>query len=245
MEMRPETVAATAKRLGVTSPIGHDPAISLGSSEVNLLELTAAYAAVVKGQGPVKPYGVAADRPRGLPVVMTPEERFKMLQLLSAVVQGGTGRQAALKVPTFGKTGTAQDSRDAWFIGFTGDLVVGVWVGNDDHSPTRGIVGGGLPAQIWRSFMTGIGYQGAPVPPSTEIESEGESLQAPAVAPEEAMGEETDEGAEFAAPEQDGPPMIIVPPRPPEPGDEDRPPFPPEDAGPPPDEPGDGGTPND
>ena len=66
MEMRPETVAATAKRLGVTSPIGHDPAIALGSSEVNLLELTAAYAAAVKGQGPVKPFGVAADRPREL-----------------------------------------------------------------------------------------------------------------------------------------------------------------------------------
>jgi penicillin-binding protein 1A len=178
VELGPGQVADAARRLGVTSPISHDPSIALGSSEVNLLELTAAYAAVVKGRGPVKPFGVAADQPRSLGVVMTPQERSSMLVLLSAVVQGGTGRQASLKVPSFGKTGTAQDSRDAWFIGVTGEMVVGVWVGNDNHSPTRGVVGGGLPAQIWRAFMTGIGYQGAPVPPSSEIEREGESLQA-------------------------------------------------------------------
>jgi penicillin-binding protein 1A len=248
MALGPGAVASTARRLGVSSPIGHDPSIALGTSEVNLLELTAAYAAVVKGRGPVKPFGVASDRPRGLGVVMTPQERFNMLVLLSSVVQGGTGRQAALKVPTFGKTGTAQDSRDAWFIGFTGDLVVGVWVGNDDHSPTRGVVGGGLPAQIWRGFMTGVGYQGAPVPPSTEIESEGESLDVPALAPEDQAGEEGDEAeaAQVISPEDGGPPIIILPQQPPEPADEEEgPPPPPDDAAPPPDEPGaETGTPN-
>ena len=75
--------------------------------------------------------------------------------MLGAVVSQGTGRAAALEVPAFGKTGTTQDSRDALFIGFAQDLVVGVWVGNDDNSPLAGqIAGGGLPARIWRDFMT-------------------------------------------------------------------------------------------
>jgi penicillin-binding protein 1A len=155
---------------------------------------------------------------------------------------------AALKVPSFGKTGTAQDSRDAWFIGFTGDLVVGVWVGNDNHSPTHGVVGGGLPAQIWRAFMTGVGYEGAPVPPASEIEGEGESLQAAPAVTSEDQAEVSGDEAEVVQPEDGGPPMIVVPRRPPPSGDEDQdgPPPPPEDAGPPPDEPhggdnGDGG----
>jgi penicillin-binding protein 1A len=73
--------------------------------------------------------------------------------VLYAVVNRGTGRAAALSIPTFGKTGTTSDYRDAWFIGFAGDLVVGIWVGNDDNSPLPGTTGGGLPARIWRDFM--------------------------------------------------------------------------------------------
>lgn len=75
-----------------------------------------------------------------------------MLNLLRAAVSDGTGRAARLPIPVFGKTGTAQDHRDAVFVGFTGDVVVGVWVGNDDHSPMKGVTGGGLPAQIWHDF---------------------------------------------------------------------------------------------
>ena len=78
-----------------------------------------------------------------------------MLDLLQAVVQEGTGRAARIRgVAVAGKTGTSQDYRDAWFVGFTPDLVVGVWVGNDDNTPTRGVVGGDLPAGIWNDFMT-------------------------------------------------------------------------------------------
>jgi penicillin-binding protein 1A len=73
--------------------------------------------------------------------------------VLYAVVQRGTGRSAALSVPTFGKTGTTSDYRDALFVGFAGDLVVGVWIGNDDNRPLPGTTGGGTPARIWRSFM--------------------------------------------------------------------------------------------
>ena len=82
------------------------------------------------------------------------DRAFPMLRdVLYAVVQRGTGRAAALSVPTFGKTGTTSDYRDALFVGFAGDLVVGVWVGNDDNRPLPGTTGGGLPARIWRGFM--------------------------------------------------------------------------------------------
>ena len=79
------------------------------------------------------------------------------MDLLFEAVRYGTGSAAALDVPVFGKTGTTQDHRDAWFIGFTEDLVVGVWVGNDDHTPMNGVTGGGLPAQIWRRFVERAG----------------------------------------------------------------------------------------
>jgi penicillin-binding protein 1A len=76
-----------------------------------------------------------------------------MLDLLASVVRSGTGKAAALDMPTFGKTGTTQESRDAWFVGFTRDLVVGVWVGNDDNAPMNGMTGGRLPARIWADFV--------------------------------------------------------------------------------------------
>ena len=76
-----------------------------------------------------------------------------MLDLLSSSIKTGTGRQALLTVDAYGKTGTTQDSRDALFIGFARDLVVGVWVGNDDNTPNPGLSGGGVPARIWRAFM--------------------------------------------------------------------------------------------
>ena len=77
-----------------------------------------------------------------------------MLDLLCAAANTGTGRRAALSIPTFGKTGTTQDNRDALFVGFAGDLVVGVWVGRDDNGSLGKVSGGTVPAQIWRSFMT-------------------------------------------------------------------------------------------
>jgi penicillin-binding protein 1A len=81
-------------------------------------------------------------------------DRQEMMQdLLRSAVKDGTGRGAALAIPAYGKTGTSQDNRDALFVGYAGDMVVGVWVGNDDNSPLKGINGGGLPARIWRDFM--------------------------------------------------------------------------------------------
>jgi penicillin-binding protein 1A len=144
----------------VTSPLSEDPTLALGSSEMTLLELTSAYAAFAAGGYPVRPTPIAApltspSGPEPQPPKLTPlggRLRSEMRDLLQAVVAEGTGRAARLSQPVFGKTGTAQDDRDALFIGFTGDIIVGVWVGNDDHSPMRGVTGGGLPAEIWRDF---------------------------------------------------------------------------------------------
>jgi penicillin-binding protein 1A len=147
-------VIRAARDLGVTSSIQDTPSLPLGTSGVSLLELTSAYAAVAAGEYPVRPAGLMrqdADAPLARPMDET--VRQPMLQLLEAAAERGAGRAAALPIPVFGKTGTTQDYRDAVFVGFSGDLVTGVWVGNDDDSPMDRVSGGSLPAQIWRGFM--------------------------------------------------------------------------------------------
>ena len=142
-------VIRAARDLGITTPLRPDPSLALGANGVTLIELTAAYAAVAAGRYPIRPRGLP-ERAR-LVQLARPDEQlnrdraFPMLRdVLYNVVQRGTGRSAALPVPTFGKTGTTSDYRDAWFIGFAGDLVVGVWVGNDDNRPLPGTSGGGV-----------------------------------------------------------------------------------------------------
>jgi penicillin-binding protein 1A len=132
--------------------------LALGVSETTLMELTAAYAALGAKRVPVQPHGVqlpdaeaGADEEADDSVVKD-DERIALLQLLQAAVEEGTARAARLSKPTFGKTGTTQDNRDALFIGLAGDLAVGVWVGNDDNAPMREVTGGGLPARMWAQF---------------------------------------------------------------------------------------------
>jgi penicillin-binding protein 1A len=158
-----QNVIAAARDLGVTSPLANNPSLALGTSGLTLLELTSAYAAVAAGAYPVRPFGLEEEQKSwwermwdSTGGAATRDPAFDDLrEMLGAVVSQGTGRSAALEVPAFGKTGTTQDSRDAVFIGFTEDLVVGVWIGNDDNSPLGGnMAGGGLPARIWRDFMT-------------------------------------------------------------------------------------------
>ena len=157
-----QNVIRAARDLGVRSPLNDNPSLALGTSGVTLLELTSAYAAVAAGAYPVQPKGLEDEqkpwwqRMWNKATGQSGDPAFDELRdMLGAVVSQGTGRGAALAVPAFGKTGTTQDSRDALFIGFAQDLVVGVWVGNDDNSPLAGqIAGGGLPARIWRDFMT-------------------------------------------------------------------------------------------
>ncbi len=148
-----------ARDLGISTPIANEATISLGTSEVSLLELTAAFAGVAEGRYPVQARGLRdnGDKPwyaalTGGQTTMPGKIHDEMLELLAASMRG-TGRAAALSIPAYGKTGTSQSGRDAWFVGFAGDLVVGVWVGNDDNTPNPGLHGGGIPAQIWRNFM--------------------------------------------------------------------------------------------
>ena len=157
-------VIDAARRLGITTPIAPHPSLALGASEVTLIELTAAYAAVANGGIAVWPYGIASMeavggkrlyRRTGGPQARVIEKgRAQALRrMLREVVRGGTGRAARLGGSEAGKTGTSQGFRDAWFVGFAGDLVAGVWVGNDDDRPMKKVTGGGLPARIWRAFM--------------------------------------------------------------------------------------------
>jgi penicillin-binding protein 1A len=157
-------VAAVAHRLGISSPLAPDISLALGTAEVNLLELVSAYAPFANGGSGVWPHGITEIRDsQGRPVfrragsglgqVVSPQLVGTMNDMLSAVIAHGTGRSAALPRPAAGKTGTTQDYRDAWFIGYTADLVAGVWLGNDDNAPMNKVTGGSLPAQTWRRFM--------------------------------------------------------------------------------------------
>ena len=150
-----------ARDLGVTSPLTKgDPSLALGTNTMSLLELTSAYAAVAADAYPVEAHGVARpeqgffERLWDGPSSFSSSTHAQMEQMLRGAINKGTGRAAMLRGPNFGKTGTTQDNRDALFVGYAGDLVVGVWIGNDDNSPLAGnISGGGLPARIWRDFM--------------------------------------------------------------------------------------------
>jgi penicillin-binding protein 1A len=157
-------VVAVAHRLGISSALAPEMSLALGTGEVNLVELVAAYAPFANGGAGVWPYGIAEIRDSegkvvfrrrgsGAGRVMSAEAAGTMNEMLSAVIEHGTGRSAALPRPAAGKTGTTQDYRDAWFIGYTADLAAGVWLGNDDNSPTNKVTGGTLPAQTWRRFM--------------------------------------------------------------------------------------------
>lgn len=160
-QVGPRAVIRAARDLGISTPVAEEASIALGTSTVSLLELTAAYAAIAAGEAPVRPRGLeVADEPgwlaqlQGMTRGIGRRDLEGMRRLLAASAQRGTGRSAALAIDTYGKTGTTQDNRDALFVGYAGDLVVGVWLGNDDNTPNGGLAGGGLPARIWRDFMT-------------------------------------------------------------------------------------------
>lgn len=155
-----EAVIREAKNLGVTAKLAQDdPSLALGTSTMTLLELTAAYAGVAGNNWPVKPYAFQKEEQTWVEWLFDWPGRYgdstheRMEEMLRAAVNDGTGRNAQLAIPNYGKTGTSQNNRDALFVGYAGDLVVGVWVGNDDNSPLKGVNGGGIPARIWRDFM--------------------------------------------------------------------------------------------
>lgn len=171
-------VVGAARRLGVASELHEGPSLALGTSEVSLLELSGAYAAFANGGMAVEPHMIRRMRASsGRVLYAAPAVSTKpvvaaahvgaMNEMLTAVVAEGTGRRAALpRRQVAGKTGTTQDNRDAWFVGYTAHLVAGVWVGNDDGRAMDKVQGSGLPAAIWRDIMLAAheGVQPRPLP---------------------------------------------------------------------------------
>ena len=158
----PQAVAQVAHRLGIADKLPDNLTLALGTGDVGVLELTGAYAAFCNGGLRVRPTGIEAVRTDGRiiapthappPRVIAPELDAMMLRMMTAVVARGSGRVAAIAGrPVAGKTGTTQDSRDAWFVGCTGGDVIGVWLGNDDDRPMDGVTGGSLPARLFREI---------------------------------------------------------------------------------------------
>jgi penicillin-binding protein 1A len=156
-----DTAIGTARDPGIASPIASEASFAIGASKLSLLEMTAAYAAIAAGVYRVEPWGVAGPgaepagggeppREAGLWKLARAES---MREVLSPEVRNGSGRAARLPIPAFANTGTSQQHRDAWFIGFVGNLVIGVWAGNDGNTPIDGVRGGSLPAEIWQLVM--------------------------------------------------------------------------------------------
>ena len=187
-----DNIVAVAHRLGIASPLTRDPSIALGTDDVNLLELTSAYAPFANGGMGVWAYGIAEVRDASGHVlyrrsgsgpgrVVSPECDGEMNQMLEGVIDHGTGRDARLPRPAAGKTGTTQDYRDAWFVGYTADLVAGVWFGNDDDAPMNKVTGGSVPAQTWRRFMLAA-TRSMPVRALPSVPPPPEIISAPAAA---------------------------------------------------------------
>ena len=175
-------VIHAARDLGLSTPLPNRPSLALGSAQVSLLELTSAYAAIASGRYPVVARGLP-DEPQdggfsaffraGGGSLDRARDQAQMLDLLYAAANNGTGKRAALSIPTFGKTGTTQENRDALFVGFAGDLVVGVWVGKDDNTSLGKVSGGTVPAEIWHAFMASAlsidRHRGPALPPEFHI----------------------------------------------------------------------------
>ncbi|WP_316226063.1 penicillin-binding protein 1A [Bradyrhizobium sp. SZCCHNS3052] len=174
LEVGPKNVVRTAHRLGIASKLDPNPSIALGTSEVSMIELVGAYAPFSNGGLTVSPHVVTRIRTLDGKLlymrqteqpaqVIEPRNAAMMNQMMQETLISGTAKKA--EIPGWiaaGKTGTSQDFRDAWFIGYTAHLVTGVWLGNDDNSPTKKATGGGLPVEVWTRFMRSA-HQGVPV----------------------------------------------------------------------------------
>ncbi|MBV9532420.1 MAG: penicillin-binding protein, partial [Bradyrhizobium sp.] len=176
LEVGPKNVVRTAHRLGISSKLEPNASIALGTAEVSLTELVGAYAPFANGGFAVSPHVVTRVRtlegkvlyvrqPERLSEVIEPRNVAMLNVMMEQTLISGTARRAEISGwQAAGKTGTSQDFRDAWFVGYTADLVTGVWLGNDDNSPTRKATGGGLPVDVWTRFMRAA-HQGLPPAP--------------------------------------------------------------------------------
>ena len=168
-------VISAAHRLGITADLKPTPSLALGAGDVSLIELAAAYATFANGGLGVWPYGIESIHDAdgqllytrsgsGPGRIVKPGHAAEITEMLVEVVEHGTGRAAKLARPAAGKTGTSQNFRDAWFVGFSADLVTGVWMGNDNSRPMNKVTGGGLPAKLWGAFMADA-HAGTPARP--------------------------------------------------------------------------------
>jgi penicillin-binding protein 1A len=159
-----KSVIQTARRLGITSNMQAAPSLALGVHGVSLIEMTAAYATFASGGFGVWPYGIEEIQDgegrilyrrqgSGPGRVIKAPVAGAMNDMLAQVMESGTGKAANFNRPVAGKTGTSQNFRDAWFIGYSADLIAGIWMGNDNQAPMKNVTGGGLPAQAWKRFM--------------------------------------------------------------------------------------------
>lgn len=177
-EVGPKDVVRTAQRLGINSALQANPSLALGTSEVTPIELTSAYASFANGGKGVLPYVIRevkttagkvlyARKGSGFGEVVQPQTLSMINAMFNEVMRSGTGTKANLAGWEMGgKSGTTQDFRDAWFVGFSARLVTSVWLGNDDNSAMKRVYGSGLPAEIWGKFMktAHAGQQPAPLP---------------------------------------------------------------------------------
>ena len=159
-----ESIINIARRFGFTSTMSKDLSIALGTSEVSLLELTSAYVPFANGGNAIIPYGIEEIKDSngkiiyrregsGLGSVISAPHLSSINKMLKRTIVDGTGRFAKIDRPAAAKTGTSQNFRDAWFIGYSPDFISGVWVGNDDGSGMNGVTGGTVPAKIWKDIM--------------------------------------------------------------------------------------------
>lgn len=163
-----KAVAEMANSCGIVTKIDKDdPTIALGTTEVSLLEMVGSYATIANSGSPVIPYAILEVKnsagevlylreSSGFDSVISVESQEKIKNVLRAVVEEGTGKKANVASDIYGKTGTSQNFRDAWFVGFNSDYVIGVWIGNDDNSATNKITGGSLPAEIFAEIVKKI-----------------------------------------------------------------------------------------
>ncbi|MET3793559.1 transglycosylase domain-containing protein [Aquamicrobium terrae] len=228
MEVGPEAVIEVANRMGIQSDLQKNVSISLGTSEVTPLELTAAYVpfanggyrpqvhfvrrvTTVKGKVLYEYNGGSAPR------VLKPEIVGMMNAMMAGTVEAGTARKAAFAWPSAGKTGTSQNSRDAWFVGYTANLTTGVWFGNDDARPMKKVTGGALPAQAWHEFMVAA-HEGVPVArlpggwqPGWQPSQPAPVQDAPIAMPPAAVGRSANPAPQPAAPAPAAVPRPSVP----------------------------------
>jgi penicillin-binding protein 1A len=174
LEFGPIAVAKTAHRLGIASKLEANPSLALGTSEVSLIELVSAYAPFANGGDASTPHVIERVRTSAGKVLFVRSSQnlgriveARHVAMMNAMMRQtltiGTAQRAQVAGwPAAGKTGTSQDFRDAWFVGYTARLVTGVWLGNDDSSPTRKATGGSLPVEIWSRIMRSA-HHGVPV----------------------------------------------------------------------------------